>query len=88
MKRRDFLKLSSALPAAALSNFDIDVSDLDPSKKYLVIVKVDDDYTFMPDDKDQVEHEIEHAFEQVGISQHNIGIVFLHGLEMEIVSVP
>lgn len=87
MKRRDFLKLGSILPAAALSDFDIDVGELDPTKKYLIVVRVDDDHELLPDDKDKLEQEIERAFDQIGIDDQDIGIIILEGLSMEIMEV-
>lgn len=87
MNRRDFLKLSSVLPAVKLSGFNAEIADLSTDKKYLVIVTADEGWELPFEDRDKVEREILWGFQEAGIDPSNVGVIILFGLSMKIVEV-
>lgn len=88
MNRRSFLKLSSALSATSLSDFNIEIANLDSSKKYLVIVTADEGWWERPlEDRDKIEREILFGFRGAGIDPMNVGVIVLFGFSMEITEV-
>lgn len=92
MKRRTFLKLTSALPVTCgdlAKQYDIEQRQLDPDSKYMVILRPMPDYV-IPDERhihEELISYVKDCFEAAGIERAHIGVLLLDGFDMEIVQV-
>ena len=91
MNRRQFFQFIPALPQTCqqiIQEYQIDIGELDPNARYMVLVRPDQGQNF--DDwrkRMEITEEIRDCFQDAGFERGDVGILFLRGYGIEIVEV-